>query len=47
MDSQGDLEDVRGLTWTGLKRMVQHVHLAYGFLSLLMLGPRKQVDIGP
>ena len=39
-----DLEDVRALTWTGLKRMVQLVHLAYGFLALLVHGPRKQVE---
>ncbi|OJH33993.1 transposase [Cystobacter ferrugineus] len=39
-----DLEDVRALTWTGLKRMVQFVNLAYGFLALLVHGPRKQVE---
>jgi ATP-dependent protease ClpP protease subunit len=39
-----DLEDVRALTWTGLKRMVQLVHLAYGFQALLVHGPRKQVE---
>lgn len=39
-----DLEDVRALTWTGLKRMVQLVQLAYGFLALLVHGPRKQVE---
>jgi Transposase DDE domain len=39
-----DLEDVRALTWTGLKRMVQLVHLAYAFLALLVHGPRKQVE---
>ncbi|MFE8605490.1 transposase [Archangium violaceum] len=39
-----DLEDVRALTWTGLKRMVQLTHLAYGFLALLVHGPRKQVE---
>jgi hypothetical protein len=39
-----DLEDVRALTWTGLKRMAQLVQLAYGFLALLVHGPRKQVE---
>lgn len=39
-----DLEDVRALTWTGLKRMVQLVTLAYGFLATLVHGPRKQVE---
>ncbi len=39
-----DLEDVRALTWTGLKRMMQLVQLAYGFLALLVHGPRKQVE---
>lgn len=39
-----DLENVRALTWTGLKRMVQLVQLAYGFLALLVHGPRKQVE---
>jgi len=39
-----DLEDVRALTWTGLQRMVQLVHLAYGFLALLVHGPRAQVE---
>jgi hypothetical protein len=39
-----DLENVRALTWTGLKRMVQLVNLAYGFLALLVHGPRKQVE---
>jgi hypothetical protein len=39
-----DLENVRALTWTGLKRMVQIVYLAYGFLALLVCGPRKQVE---
>ncbi len=39
-----DLEDVRALTWRGLKRMVQLVQLAYGFLALLVHGPRKQVE---
>jgi hypothetical protein len=44
-EKQGfDLEDVRALTWTGLKRMVQLVYLAYGFLALLVHGPRKQVE---
>jgi len=38
------LEDVRALTWTGLKRMVQLVLLAYGFLALLVHGPHKQVE---
>ncbi len=38
------LENVRALTWVGLKRMVQLVHLAYGFLALLVHGPRKQVE---
>ncbi|QRN97416.1 transposase [Archangium violaceum] len=38
------LEMVRALTWTGLKRMVQLVHLAYGFLALLVHGPRAQVE---
>jgi hypothetical protein len=38
------LENVRALTWTGLKRMVQLVHLAYGFLALLVHGPRRQVE---
>ncbi|RKH69066.1 hypothetical protein D7X96_15920 [Corallococcus interemptor] len=39
-----DLEDVRALTWTGLRRMVQLVYLAYGFLALLVHGPRAQVE---
>ncbi|WP_375742697.1 transposase [Corallococcus interemptor] len=39
-----DLEDVRALTWTGLRRMVQLVYLAYGFLALLVHGPRMQVE---
>jgi hypothetical protein len=39
-----DLEDVRALTWTGLQRMVQLVHLAYGFLALLVHRQRKQVE---
>lgn len=39
-----DLEDVRALTWTGLRRMVQLVYLAYGFLALLVHGPRQQVE---
>ncbi|NNC08467.1 transposase [Corallococcus exiguus] len=39
-----DLEDVRALTWTGLRRMVQLVYLAYGFLALLVHGPRVQVE---
>ncbi|MFL5348519.1 MAG: transposase [Hyalangium sp.] len=39
-----DLENVRALKWTGLKRMVQLVHLAYGFLATLVHGPRKQVE---
>jgi hypothetical protein len=39
-----DLEDVRALTWRGLKRMVQLVQLAYGFLALLVHGPRKHVE---
>lgn len=38
------LENVRALTWTGLKRMVQLVTLAYGFLATLVHGPRKQVE---
>lgn len=38
------LEDVRALTWTGLKRMAQLVMLAYGFLALLVHGPRRQVE---
>ncbi|EPX64037.1 hypothetical protein D187_005170 [Cystobacter fuscus DSM 2262] len=29
------MEDVRALSWTGLNRMVQLVHLAYGFLALI------------
>ena len=39
-----DLENVRALTWTGLKRMVQLVYLAYGFLAQLVHGPRAQVE---
>jgi hypothetical protein len=39
-----DLENVRALTWTGLKRMVQLVTLAYGFLATLVHGPRKQME---
>jgi hypothetical protein len=39
-----DLENVRALKWTGLKRMVQLVNLAYGFLATLVHGPRKQVE---
>lgn len=39
-----DLENVRALKWTGLKRMVQLVNLAYGFLAILVHGPRKQVE---
>lgn len=39
-----DLENVRALKWTGLKRMVQLVTLAYGFLAILVHGPRKQVE---
>jgi hypothetical protein len=39
-----DLEDVRALTWTGLKRMVQLATLAYGFLATLVHGRRKQVE---
>jgi hypothetical protein len=39
-----DLENVRALKWAGLKRMVQLVTLAYGFLATLVHGPRKQVE---
>ena len=39
-----DMEDVRALTWTGLKRMVQLVYLAYGFLAQLVHGPREQTE---
>ncbi|WP_324965413.1 transposase [Archangium sp.] len=34
-----DLEGLRALTWVGLKRMMQLVYLAYGFLALLVHGP--------
>ena len=39
-----DLENLRALTWTGLKRMVQLVYLAYGFLAQLVHGPREQTE---
>lgn len=39
-----DLENVRALTWTGLRRMVQLVYLAYGFLASLVHGPREQTE---
>jgi hypothetical protein len=39
-----DLENVRALTWTGLRRMVQLVYLAYGFLAALVHGLRQQVE---
>lgn len=38
-----DLENVRALTWRGLKRIVLLVMLAYGFLALLEHKARKQV----
>ncbi|MCY1018262.1 transposase [Pyxidicoccus sp. MSG2] len=39
-----DLENLRALTWTGVKRMAQLVYLAYGFLAQLVHGPREQTE---
>ena len=39
-----DLEDMRALTWTGLRRLVLLAMLAYGFLAVLVHGSRDQVE---
>ena len=39
-----DLENVRALTWQGLRRLVLFAMLAYGFLATLVHGDRDRVE---